>query len=78
MAIELIDKIKPKNGGDFPMVEAADVALPDGTRLDAAIVSITPVYLTQSAYDALVEAGTYGPNTLYFILEDTAGGGESP
>lgn len=33
MAIELIDKIKPKNGGNFPMVDAADVLMPDGTRL---------------------------------------------
>lgn len=33
MAIELIDKIKPKNGGSFPMVDAADVQMVDGTRL---------------------------------------------
>lgn len=33
MAIELIDKIKPKNNGSFPMVDAADVEMPDGTRL---------------------------------------------
>ena len=33
MAIELIDTIKPKNGGSFPMVEAKYVAMPDGTRL---------------------------------------------
>ena len=33
MAIELIDKIKPKNGGSFPMVDAADVQMGDGTRL---------------------------------------------
>lgn len=33
MAIELIDKIKPKNGGNFPMVDAVDVEMPDGTRL---------------------------------------------
>lgn len=34
MAIELIDKIKPKNGGSFPLVDAADVEMPDGKRLD--------------------------------------------
>lgn len=34
MSIELIDKIKPKNNGDFPLVDAHDVAMPDGTRLD--------------------------------------------
>lgn len=33
MAIELIDKIKPKNNGTFAMVDAEDVAMPDGTRL---------------------------------------------
>lgn len=33
MPIELIDKIKPKNGGEFPLVDAADVLMPDGTRL---------------------------------------------
>lgn len=33
MAIELIAKIKPKNGGNFPMVDAEDVAMPDGSRL---------------------------------------------
>lgn len=34
MSIELIDKIKPKNGGSFPMVDAEDVLMPDGKRLD--------------------------------------------
>lgn len=33
MAIELISKIKPKNNGTFPLVDAADVEMPDGTRL---------------------------------------------
>lgn len=33
MPIELIDKIKPKNGQGFPMVDAEDVEMPDGTRL---------------------------------------------
>lgn len=33
MAVELIDKIKPKNNGDFALVDAADVEMPDGTRL---------------------------------------------
>lgn len=33
MAIELIGKIKPKNNGTFAMVDAADVEMPDGTRL---------------------------------------------
>lgn len=33
MAISLIDKIKPKNGGTFPLVDAEDVLMPDGKRL---------------------------------------------
>lgn len=33
MSVELIDKIKPKNNGNFPLVDAADVEMPDGTRL---------------------------------------------
>lgn len=33
MSIELIDKIKPKNNGTFPMVDAEDVLMPDGSRL---------------------------------------------
>jgi hypothetical protein len=31
--IPLIDKIKPKNGGKFPLVDAEDVLMPDGSRL---------------------------------------------
>lgn len=31
--IPLIDKIKPKNNGTFPLVDAEDVLMPDGTRL---------------------------------------------
>lgn len=33
MAIELIDKIKPKNNGSFPMVDAEDILMPSGKRL---------------------------------------------
>lgn len=33
MAIQLIDKIKPKNNGTFPMVDAVDVLMPNGKRL---------------------------------------------
>lgn len=40
MAIELISKIKPKNNGDFPMVDAADVEMADGTRLEQAAADL--------------------------------------
>lgn len=33
MAIDLIDKIKPKNNGSFALVDAVDVLMPNGTRL---------------------------------------------
>ena len=33
MSVEVIDKIKPKNNADFPLVDAADIEMPDGTRL---------------------------------------------
>lgn len=36
MAIELIDRIKPKNGGSFAMVDAEDVDC-GGVRLDAVL-----------------------------------------
>lgn len=38
MAIELIDKIKPKNNGTFPMVEASDVDMGNGERLPEALL----------------------------------------
>lgn len=40
MAISLIDKIKPKNNGDFAMVDAADVEMSDGRRLPEALEEI--------------------------------------
>lgn len=33
MSVEIIDKIKPKNNGTFPLVDASDVEMPDGSRL---------------------------------------------
>lgn len=47
MAIDLIDTIKPKNNGTFPMVEAEDVVVGKGTaeemRLPAALKKAGPV-----------------------------------
>lgn len=37
MAVEVIDKIKPKNGGSFPVVEAVDVEVSEGLRLPEAL-----------------------------------------
>lgn len=33
----IIDTFKPKNNGKFAVVEAEDVAMPDGTRLDVTV-----------------------------------------
>lgn len=40
MAIELMSKIKPKGGGTFAMVDASDVEMADGTRLEDAIQNV--------------------------------------
>lgn len=43
MAIYLIGKIKPKNNGTFAMVDAADVEMPDGSRLSEFKGGVTSV-----------------------------------
>lgn len=79
MAIDVIGTIKPKNGGKFPVVEAADVALPDGKRMDAAIEEAGKLldensgervrmwFGTQAEYDALE---VHEPDVYYNIYED--------
>lgn len=37
MSVQVIDTLKPKNNGTFPVVEAADVAVSDSQRLPAAL-----------------------------------------
>ena len=37
MSVNVIDTIKPKNNGSFPVVEAVDVKISDNLRLDAAL-----------------------------------------
>lgn len=37
MAIEVIGKIKQKNNGTFALLDASDVELADGERLDSAV-----------------------------------------
>ena len=64
MPIPLIDKIEPKNNGDFPMVDAKHVAYKEGRLPD-----YMPVPVTQEEYDALVKAGEINENTPYLIVE---------
>ena len=51
MAVNVIDTLKPKNGGTFPVVEAVDVSVGDGNLVEA---------LAEKAdADALEETNTY-------------------
>lgn len=59
MAINLIDKIKPKNNGTFAMVDAQDVEFPDGKRLPEKIAESTgtaPESITNDEIDAMFSA----------------------
>lgn len=54
MAVEVISKIKPWAGGDFPIVEAEDVQVTPNERLDKALQRIENrlVIITQEEYDS--------------------------
>lgn len=57
MAIELISKIKPKNNGDFPMVDATDVEMADGTRLEDAAAELASTLTTIGSTVTSLSAG---------------------
>lgn len=64
-SIELISGLKPKNNGDFPLVNAQDVQVDkDGTRLPVMLGKITEV----QSVDALPE--NPDPSILYLIREE--------
>ena len=64
-SIELISGLKPKNNGDFPLVNAPDVQVADdGTRLPVMLAKITEV----QSVDAL--PANPDPNVLYLIREE--------
>lgn len=64
-SIELISGLKPKNNGDFPLVNAPDVQVSDdGTRLPVMLAKITEV----QSVDAL--PANPDPNVLYLIREE--------
>lgn len=64
-SIELISGLKPKNNGDFPLVNAQDVQVDeDGTRLPVMLGKITEV----QSVDALPENPTR--NVMYLIREE--------
>ena len=70
MAIELIDTIKPKNNGSFPIVEAEDVLMPDGKRLDeyefspstegSEEITVTVDILPETTYDGFLLHEVFG------------------
>lgn len=63
MPIPLISDIVPKDDGDFPVVKAQHVGFKDGRLPD-----YMPVFLTQSEYYALRDAGQLNMNTPYMII----------
>ena len=77
MALKLYDKVKPS--GSFPLIDAVDVELPDGKRLDAGLAEAGKLldensgervrmwFGTQAEYDALE---THEPDVYYNIYED--------
>ena len=64
MAIELISKIKPKNNGGFPLVDAEDIEY-EGGRLPDFLFKC----LTEDEYNALKAAGQLSDTTPYLIIE---------
>lgn len=65
MSIGLPDKIKPANGRDFPIAEAEDIELSDGTRLDAQPIIKTVTELPTDAAEH--------PGIMYLVLEGDSG-----
>ena len=70
MAIELIDKIKPKNGGNFPMVDAEDVLMPGGLRLSEYELSVESAVGIQSVQQTTVAQGDGAENVFTVTLTD--------
>ena len=79
MPVYLIDKIKQKNGKDFPLLDAADVLMPDGKRLDKAFEEVgekkTAVGIDLSGYEngTIVETYEDGSTLTYHLTFDEEG-----
>lgn len=81
--IDLISGLRPKNGGSFPLVDAKDVRIDDEARLSNVVGLVADAgsgtfyrvrVISQADYEALEQAGTTDPATLYFVKEDGNGG----
>lgn len=64
-SIELISGIRPKNNGTFPLVNAKDVMMPDGTRLSDRATSVSSISLSATAW--------IGEDTIYTQAVDCEG-----
>lgn len=60
MPIYLIDKIKQKNNGSFALLDAADIEMADGTRLDAALEKLQNSSDNASATAPVFDLGELG------------------
>lgn len=60
MPIYLIDKIKQKNGGSFALLDAADIEMADGTRLDAVLKEMKENSDNVSATTPVFDLGELG------------------
>ncbi|MBQ3008742.1 MAG: hypothetical protein IJD80_04040, partial [Oscillospiraceae bacterium] len=65
MAIELISKMKPKNNGDFALMDAEDIAFKEG-RLD----EYMPVVISKADFEVLKTTPEYNPKTPYLVYEE--------
>lgn len=66
MSIEVIDKIKQKNNGKFPLMDAVDVEMSDGSTVEE---SITRLNTDVKAIEKVTELpANPDPNTLYLIV----------
>lgn len=64
MAIEVIDKIKQKGNNNFPLMDAIDVVLSDGTRVENKFKE-----LDIDVIDKLPEDGIAKSSVMYFLGE---------
>ena len=65
MPIFIIDKIKPKNKGKFPIADAEDVAFKEGRLTD-----YMPEAMSKNAYEELKAAGKVIMTKPYLIYKE--------
>lgn len=82
MAIELIDKIVPKNNGDFALMDAVDVSMDnaEGQRLSSILRQVfgslnyvKAIILTREEYFEIASSGQVEQDVLYVLYSPTDG-----